>query len=264
MTTDGSFDAPLRGKKALLIGLGGLGCPAALALARSPGVELILVDDDTVDESNLARQILYGEADVGTHKLDAAAARLRAAGAEVSIRRTRFLPENARALAREADVIVEGADNFATKFLAADAGHLEERPVVHGAGVRWHGTAWLVEPGGAPCYRCVFEDVLPSDVAPNCAEAGVIGPVVGYLGALMADLALDALRGDFSRAGAIHSFDGRRMTVRPARLGKRDDCPLCGRMPKILELSEELYFEPSCSAPSRRATAANHPPSQLT
>lgn len=251
MTVTASLRERVADKTALLIGLGGLGCPAALALAEAGVGHLVLVDDDEVDESNLARQILYRDADVGRPKLDAAAERLEELGARVSLRRTRFLPENARELARAADVLVEGADNFATKFLAADAGLLEEKPVVHGAGVRWHGTAWLVGPRGAPCYRCVFEDLLPTASAPNCAEAGVIGAVVGYLGAWMADLALDALAGDFSRAGTIHSFDGLRGHLRETRIARRDDCPLCGPRPKIDDLSETLYREPSCSAPSR-------------
>ncbi len=255
MTTSSPLRERVFDKTALLIGLGGLGCPAALALAEAGVGHLILVDDDVVDESNLARQILYRDADVGRGKIEVAADRLRPLGARVSLRPTRFLPENARALAREADVVLEGADNFATKFLAADAAFLEEKPVVHGAGVRWHGTASLVGPGGAPCYRCVFEDVLPNDLAPNCAEAGVMGPVVGYLGALMADLALDALSGDLSRAGLIHALDGRRMTVRRVPLAKRVDCALCGERPTIRHLSEELYLAPVCTAPSRRVSS---------
>src|SRR5690606_5601183 len=135
---------------------------------------------------------------VGVDKLDAAEASLRAAadrsGTRIRLVRERFLPDNARRLVREADVVIEGADNFATKFLTADASFLEQRPVVHGAGIRWVGTAWSVAAGGRPCYRCLFEDV-PTGPAASCDSAGVMGPVVGIVGALMAELALRVIGG---------------------------------------------------------------------
>ena len=183
-------------KKVLVIGTGGLGCPLSLALARA-GAGLILSDDDVVDVTNLHRQILFTDADVGTPKLDAAKRALLKEGASsVEIRRTRFLPETAEALVSDVDLVVEGADNFATKFLAADTCFLQKTPIIHGAAVRWIGTALSVSAAGGPCYRCLFEDLLPADNAPNCTEAGVMGPVVGIFGALMADLALDVLLGD--------------------------------------------------------------------
>jgi molybdopterin/thiamine biosynthesis adenylyltransferase len=214
---------------------------------------LVLSDDDLVHETNLHRQILFGDADVGRSKLDAAKDALLAAGARsVELVRSRFLPENARELVRSVDVVVEGADNFATKFLAADAGFLEKRPVVHGAGVRWQATAWSVSPQGGPCYRCLFEDLLPDDAAPNCAEAGVIGPVVGLCGALMADLALDWLEsGDLApqpRTGVIFTFEGKRDLCRSVRVTRRPDCALCGKTPSITTVEEERYWPPACAA----------------
>jgi molybdopterin/thiamine biosynthesis adenylyltransferase len=241
-------------KSALLVGLGGLGCPAALALARAGVGRLILVDDDLVDLTNLHRQILYLETDVGRHKLDAAKDALGRAGArEVVLQRTRLLPETARGLIASADVVLEGSDNFATKFLAADAAHLEGKPIVHGAAVRLHGTAWLVNAGGAPCYRCLFEDLLPEGSAPNCSEAGVLGPVVGIVGALMADLALDVLLGETSREGTIFSYDGKRDRLRSTPVTRRADCPLCGERPLIHSIEERRYYEPTCPAAPRVA-----------
>lgn len=214
----------------VLIGLGGLGCPAALALATASDVPLVLVDDDVVDASNLHRQVLYAPADVGRHKLDAARDALIARGcapSRLTLIKARFLPETAAELVALGAVLVEGADNFATKFLAADAAFLGGKPVIHGAAIRWRGTAWAVSPVGAPCYRCLFESA-PDD-APNCATAGVMGPVVGLVGMLLADLALRVLAGDSSAFGSITSFDGRADRVRTAPITARPSCPLCGQ-----------------------------------
>lgn len=231
----------------LVVGVGGLGCPAALALARA-GVRLRLCDDDRIELSNLHRQILFAEADVGLDKLDVARTVLLEAGApEVEIVRGRLLPETAAELVRGVAVIVEGADNFATKFLAADAGHLADVPVVHGAAVRWHGTALWSRGSGVPCYRCLFEELLADSEAPNCSVAGVVGPAVGVVGALMADLALDVLSGDDSRAGTIFSFDGKSGRLRGAPVAPRADCALCGKTATIRSILSERYWPPTCA-----------------
>lgn len=229
-----------RAKTVLLVGLGGLGCPAALALARAGVGRLILVDDDEVSLENLHRQILYRDSDIGRDKLDAAADALGSLTTIVT-RKSRLLPENALELLSGADVIVEGADNFATKFLASDAALLTKLPVVHGAAIRWHGTALLVAPEGCPCYRCVFEDLLPDDQAPACSAAGVIGPVVGLVGALMADLALDALNTNWSRAGSVISVDGFAQRSRQSRFFPRAGCSCDSSVPRPKTLSRERY-----------------------
>jgi molybdopterin/thiamine biosynthesis adenylyltransferase len=239
-----------RRKRALLVGLGGLGCPAAAVLARSRDVDLWLCDDDTVDVTNLHRQILYRDADVGQDKLERARHALLAAGADdacLQLVRSRFLPDNARELTRQVDVVIEGADNFATKFLAADAAHLEGKPVVHGAAVRWVATAWAVSAQGAPCYRCLFEDVPPG-AQQGCSEAGVMGPVVGFCGALLADLALRVLQGDAEAFGSLYTFDGQHDRLRQVTAARRSDCPLCGSSPTIQDITETRYTLPSCAA----------------
>jgi molybdopterin/thiamine biosynthesis adenylyltransferase len=236
--------------RVLIVGLGGLGCPVAAVLARAPNVELWLCDDDQVDETNLHRQILYGDADVGHDKLDAAKRALLATGASearlVPVR-SRLLPENARQLVQQVDLVIEGADNFATKFLAADAAHLAQKPIVHGAAVRFVGTAWAVSAAGAPCYRCLFEDV-PSGAQQGCSEAGVMGPVVGFCGALLADLALRVISGDESAFGSLYTYDGQTDRLRSVAAAARQTCPLCGPNASISDIDEARYTNPSCAA----------------
>ncbi|MDF3065920.1 MAG: Sulfur carrier protein adenylyltransferase ThiF [Polyangiaceae bacterium] len=239
-----------RPKRVLIVGLGGLGCPVAAILARASSAELWLCDDDEVDLTNLHRQILYRDADVGTHKLDAARKTLILGGVDPSrlvSHRARLLPDNARQLVSEVDVVVEGADNFATKFLAADAARLVGRPIVHGAAVRFVGTAWAVAAQGAPCYRCLFEDVPPG-AQQGCTEAGVMGPVVGLCGALMADLTLRVLQGDATAFGSLYTYDGQTDRLRQVPATRRSDCPLCGSAPSIRDLAESRYTNPSCAA----------------
>jgi molybdopterin/thiamine biosynthesis adenylyltransferase len=243
--------AALREKSALVIGVGGLGCPAALALTRAGIGRLVLADDDPVDATNLHRQILYYEPDVGADKLEVARRVLGRRSVQeqrIELVRSRFLPENARELVRSVDVVLEGADNFATKFLAADACALERRPIVHGAAIRWTATVLAVSAAGAPCYRCLFEDLPPGSAAANCAEAGVMGPVVGLSGALMADLALRSLTGDTTANGSIHTYDGRRDVLRAVEVHRRATCSLCGQAREIREIEESRYTRPSCAA----------------
>jgi adenylyltransferase/sulfurtransferase len=152
----------------------------------------------------------------------------------------RVLPHNAVQLAQRADVVVEGSDNFPTKFLVADACGLARIPVVHAAAVRWHGTVLAVGPGGAPCYRCLFEDIPVGTDAPNCAEAGVVGPVVGILAALQADLALCLLDGE-PIEGTLITFDGQTDELRRRIVPARADCPSCGRGPRIQRIDPERY-----------------------
>ncbi len=241
--------------RVLLVGLGGLGCPAALVLARAGVAVLGLCDDDVIERSNLHRQILFTDTDVGTPKIDAAARALGAVMAaghpppELRLHRTRLLPDNALSIVKGYDLVLEGADNFATKFLAADACALAKVAVVHASAVRWIGTALAVGIGGGPCYRCLFEDVLPADDAPSCADAGVVGPVVGVVAAAQADLALALLDG-WPAAGQLVTFDGRTDVLRRRTISRRADCPLCGPEPRparIECIETERYVSPACA-----------------
>lgn len=236
-------------KSALVIGVGGLGCPTLLALVRSGIGRVVLADDDEVSLSNLHRQVLFDPEDVGLDKATRARAKLARLDPclDVELVGGRFLPDNALALANSVDLLVEGADNFATKFLVADAAFLTGRPVVHGAGVRWSATVFSVGPLGRPCYRCLFEDVPSADAGLNCDEAGVMGPVLGVAGALMADLALSCLTESSDRQGNIFTYDGKLDRLRSVAVTARSDCPLCGERPSIVDINEARYLAPSCA-----------------
>ena len=203
--------------------MGGLGCPCSLVLARAGVGVLRLSDDDVVEASNLHRQILFDESSVGKPKLDEAE-RVLSDWTRVEVG-ARFLPTTARELVDGCDLVVEGADNFPTKFLVADTCMQAGVPVVHAAAVRMHGTVLAVGPRGAPCYRCVFEEV-PSGPAPDCSSAGVLGPMVGVVGALQADLALAMLDGR-DMSGTLVTYDASADALRRRRVAARSSCLLC-------------------------------------
>jgi molybdopterin/thiamine biosynthesis adenylyltransferase len=239
-------------ERVLVIGAGGLATPVLTILARSVDVELTLIDDDVVDETNLHRQLLYRNDDVGRAKLDAARERTlviaRECGRRVDVRTIegRFTPDNALSLAREHRLIVEGADNLATKFLAADAARIAGRPIVQAGVVRWAGWALATVPGQGGCMRCVFED-LPADRVETCATAGVIGPVVGAVGALAASLVIRALAGDAALGGTFYHHDALAGSLRKRRMGARPDCPLCGARASIRAIDEARYVPATCA-----------------
>jgi molybdopterin/thiamine biosynthesis adenylyltransferase len=231
-----------RGGAIVLIGAGGIGAPAAIALAAAGAGPIVVADDDRVEISNLHRQILFGDADVGRPKLEAFADALarRFPGVRVEPRPGRARPDTALGLVRGARVVIDATDNFPTRFLLADACAIAGVPVVHAAAVRWSATVMAARPEGAPCYRCLFED-LPEGDAPDCATAGVVGPVCGVAGAIAADRALRAIAGDASAFGHVVTFDGRRDHLRAVPVRPREGCPLCGPGRAIVDLDPVRY-----------------------
>jgi molybdopterin/thiamine biosynthesis adenylyltransferase len=209
-------------KTAVLLGAGGLGCPAALALAEEKlDLRLVIVDPDRVERSNLARQILYGEADLGRAKAEAAAQRV---GAEARI--ARFEAATAGELLRDADVLLDGTDDFQTRFLANDEAVRRGIPLVHGAALGWIGQLMTVLPGRTACLRCLFEG--PPQNAPTCAEAGVLAPLCGLVGAAMARAAVAVLRGE-PEGGILHRWEARGGTHRPLSLKRDPACVACAQ-----------------------------------
>lgn len=221
----------LASHSALVIGAGGLGGPALLVLAGAGVGRLVLVEDDEVETSNLNRQPLFVEADVGARKAGAAAARLRGLfpSVAVEVHDARFDVANAVELVRSADVVVDGSDNFATKFLANDAALRARRPLVHGGVLRTSAQVLTVHPdriGG--CLRCLFEGPPPPGAVPSCSQAGILGPVAGFAGALMAAEALRLLRGERGAyEGRLYTYEARSARSRVVLVRKRTGCPAC-------------------------------------
>jgi molybdopterin/thiamine biosynthesis adenylyltransferase len=218
-------------KSALVVGAGGLGGPAILVLASAGVGRIVVVEDDVVETSNLNRQPLFGESDVGARKAAAAAARVRALfpNAAVEPRDERFGPTNAVELARAADVVIDGSDNFATKFLASDAALRARRPLVHGGVLRTTAQLLTIVPGGmGGCLRCLFEAPPPAGAVPSCAEAGILGPVAGLAGALMGAEALRLLAGERGAyEGRLLVFEARTARSRIVLVRRRQGCPAC-------------------------------------
>jgi molybdopterin/thiamine biosynthesis adenylyltransferase len=230
----------------LLIGAGGLGCGAALALAAGGAGTLVVADDDVVEESNLHRQVLHLPGDIGRPKASSLAEALgrRFPGVTVTAVRGRFQADTAAALVAACAVIVDGSDNLATKFLANDAAVLGGKPLVHGAAVQTWGQLLTVPAGGRPCYRCLFEELPPAEAGagPSCAEAGVLGPVPGVLGALQGSEALRLLRGERPAfAGRLVRYDALLMSARDVRFRPNRACRVCGEQPSITGLLPGAY-----------------------
>jgi adenylyltransferase/sulfurtransferase len=243
---------PFREKRVLLVGAGGLGSPAGTLLARAGLGYLEVLDDDVVDLSNLQRQTLYAERDVGQPKAAVAAEALlrhaRAAGHThtlVQPREGRLRPDLALDLVREFDLVVEGSDNYPTKFLTADSCSLAGVPCVQAAAVRWVGWTLGCAPGHSACLRCVFEDI-PEGPDRGCATAGVVGPVVGVMGALQAGIALQLLHGVSAAAGVLQHYRALDGVLRRTAIARSPHCPLCSG--SITAVDPARYVPPDCAA----------------
>lgn len=236
---------------ALLVGAGGLGCGAALGLAAGGIRRLIVVDDDVVDDTNLPRQVLHAESAIGEPKVRSLARTLRRLfpGVEVAPVEGRMTAESAPGLMEAADVVLDGSDNLATKFLANDAAVLGRKALVHGAAVASWGQILAVPPGGHPCYRCLFEDLPPAGAgaAPSCVEAGVLGPVPGVIGALQAAQALRLLSGESPASeGRLIRYDSRLLAMRAVLFKPNPTCMVCGDKPSITSLDPARYRAEEC------------------
>jgi len=221
-------------KSVLVIGAGGLGGPALLALAAAGVGRLVVYDDDAVETSNLNRQPLFGEAELGRRKAEAAEERIRRLHPRVRVEGVdrRFDAGCAAEAVRSADVVVDGSDNFATKFLASDAAVAGRRPLVHGGVLRYTAQLLTVMPGQTGCLRCLFEEPPPPGSVPSCAQAGILGALAGFAGALLAAEALRLLAGERGAyAGRLVVFEARPGRTRIVPLRIRPGCPACeGRL----------------------------------
>ncbi len=247
----------LRGARVLVVGAGGLGSPLALYLAAAGVGHLGLIDFDDVDVSNLQRQILYGTSDVGRPKVTAARARLADVNPMIDIEAHRERLSAANALERLAgyDVVVDGTDNFTTRFLVNDACVLLGKPNVYGSIFRFEGQASVFWPGRGPCYRCLYPEPPPPGMVPNCAEGGVLGVLPGIIGTLQATEAIKCILGlGDSLIGRLLLFDALEMRFRELKVRRDPACPVCGDEPSIRKLVE---IGQNCASPST-APDADH------
>src|SRR5262245_35358976 len=236
----------LKAASILLIGTGGLGSPLGLYLAAAGVGRLGLVDFDVVDHSNLQRQIIHGTKDVGRPKIQSAKDRLSDINPHIQIDtyETALRAENALDIVKDYDVIIDGTDNFQTRYLANDASALLGKPNVYGSIFRFDGQASVFYPkGGGPCYRCLYPEPPPPGMVPSCAEGGVLGILPGIIGVIQATEAIKLILGEGEPlVGRLLLFDALKMKFRELKLRRNPECPLCGDDPTINQLIDYDQF----------------------
>jgi adenylyltransferase/sulfurtransferase len=235
----------LKAASVLLIGAGGLGSPLGLYLAAAGVGSIGLVDFDVVDFSNLQRQVLHGTPDVGRPKLQSARDRLRAINPDVrlDLYETRLSSANALSLFEPYDVIIDGTDNFPTRYLVNDACVLLRKPNVYGSIFRFDGQASVFYPGKGPCYRCLYPEPPPPGEVPSCAEGGVLGILPGLIGCIQATEAVKLILGKGQPlVGRLVLYDALAMTFREFRIRRNPRCPVCGDQPTITKLIDYEQF----------------------
>ncbi|MGA8099192.1 MAG: molybdopterin-synthase adenylyltransferase MoeB [Candidatus Cybelea sp.] len=242
----------LRGSRALVVGAGGLGSPALQYLAAAGVGRIGVVDDDEVDETNLQRQTIFSQADVGAKKASAAAERIQALNPLVNVDALpiRFDATNARELVRLYDIVLDCTDRFESRYLINDACFLEKRPDVYGSIFRFDGQVSVFRAPEAPCYRCLYPEAPPTESRPTCAEGGVLGALAGIVGAWQASEALKLLLGiGEPLAGRLLLIDALGARVREVRFARDPQCELCGANATIRELASDTYREPAVDSP---------------
>ena len=253
--------ARLKAARVLIVGTGGLGAPLGLYLAAAGVGTLGLVDFDDVDASNLHRQVLFGTRDVGRPKIQAAAERLLDVNPNVTIRpfETRLTSANALDIVKDFDIVVDGTDNFPTRYLVNDACVLLGKPNVYGSIFRFEGQASVFGLPDGPCYRCLYPEPPPPGLVPSCAEGGVLGVLPGIVGSIQANETVKLILGGGEvLKGRLLLFDAWRMTFRELKLRRDPACPVCGPNPTITAL---IDYEAFCGlgepAPGEAAGAAD-------
>ena len=235
--------------KVLLVGAGGLGCPGALYLAAAGVGTIGLVDADVVDKSNLQRQVLFGEMDLGRPKVEAAKDRLEDLNPGITVQSHYELlsSHNAMEIVEGYDVIVNGCDNFPTRYLINDAAVLTGKPVVDGSIFRFEGQATVYMPGEGPCYRCLYPEPPPPGEVPSCAEGGVLGVLPGIIGLIQATEVIKLIIGEGDPlVGRLLLYDALDMRFRILKQRRNAECPVCGDHPSVTEL---IDYEQFCGMP---------------
>ncbi len=254
----------LKAASVLCIGTGGLGSPIALYLAAAGVGRLGLVDADTVDFSNLQRQILHGTKDVGRKKLNSAKDRIRETNpnVQVDLYDEYFAAGNARRIAEPYDIIIDGTDNFPTRYCSNDVSVFLKKPNIYGSIFRFDGQCTVFAPHlGGPCYRCMFPEPPPPGMVPSCAEGGVLGVLPGIIGVMQAIEAVKLIIGiGEPLIGRMIAFDALKMKFREFKLRKDPKCPVCSEHPTITELVD---YEQFCGIPQAKAAEDEEVPVPL-
>ncbi len=248
--------AKLKAARVLCVGAGGLGSPLTMYLAAAGIGTLGLVEYDDVDLSNIQRQILYATADVGRPKLDAAAERLAGINPHVDVVRhaTRLASDNVMDIVASYDLVIDGTDNFPTRYLVNDACVLAGKPNVYGSVFRFEGQVAVFDAARGPCYRCLFPEPPPPGAVPSCAEGGVLGVLPGIIGTLQALEAIKLILGlGDDLTGRLVLFDALAFEFREVRLRKNPDCVVCGTNPSI---TAPIDYDAFCGAPAEPVAAA--------
>jgi adenylyltransferase/sulfurtransferase len=249
----------LKNASVLLVGAGGLGSPAATYLAAAGVGRIGLVDFDSVEASNLHRQILYGTSDVGRPKLEAATDRLQDLNPHVEIERhdLRLTSDNALDIIDDYDVVADGTDNFPTRYLVNDACVMTGTPNVYASIFRFEGQVSVFATEDGPCYRCLYEEPPPPGLVPSCAEGGVLGILPGFIGTLQATEVIKLLTGiGEPLVGRLLMVDALEMNFRTVNVPTNPDCPVCGEDPSVTEL---IDYEAFCGIPQDDGSANGSP-----
>ncbi len=243
----GEGQSKINAGRVLVIGTGGLGSPVAYYLAAAGVGTLGIIDDDVVDLSNLQRQILHSTKDIGSPKVNSAKEKLNALNPDCRVvtYRERLMAHNIMEIIKNYDIIVDGTDNFATRFVTNDACVITNKPFIHGGILRFAGQAMTIVPGRGPCFRCIFVEPPPQGSVPTCSQAGVLGVLAGTIGLIQATEVLKYLlgKGDLL-VGRLLTYDALAMKFREVQVKKNPNCPVCGANPTITEPVD--YELPAC------------------
>lgn len=237
----GIGQAKIRRASVFIVGAGGLGAPAAMYLAAAGIGKLGIIDDDVVDLSNLQRQVIHHTKDVGVHKAESAREKVNLMNPDVEVvtYHDRLMAHNAREIVAGYDYIIDGTDNFASKFLINDLAVLTGKPLIHGGILRFSGQVMAIRPRESACYRCIFREAPPEGTVPTCQEAGVLGVLAGVIGTIQATEVLKMIlgigRGLTNRLLTYQALDSE---IREVKVKRNPDCPVCGDHPTITDLMD--------------------------
>ncbi|MGD0884516.1 MAG: molybdopterin-synthase adenylyltransferase MoeB [Thermodesulfovibrionales bacterium] len=227
--------------KVFIVGAGGLGCPVGFYLAAAGVGTIGIIDNDTVELSNLQRQIAHSTKTIGKLKIESAKATFEALNPDVTVvgMKERINKGNIFDLIKDYDIVVDGSDNFPTRYLINDACVMVKKPLVSGAILRFEGQVTTIMPGEGHCYRCLFEQMPPAGLVPSCQEAGVIGAIPGVVGSLQAIEVIKLIlgKGDILK-NVLLIYDALKTTFRRVKVPKNPDCPVCGNHPTITEIQD--------------------------